>query len=190
MEKHFSDECCQLVTMSDFYGGFMVFKFCMVMGVPAGQDASVTQLARSVLRHLSTDSQATMHVLLLILDDLFASGSCMRRIHSGIFVVDGRTGVLLLSVQGHRDIIPMSGSVQVDRNVRELAKLVRNLVWRTGSVRIAVQQVEDGLLLLMETQGATTWPNGPTTSSVPTTVNSCLSRGTTTSKTESALAVG
>jgi hypothetical protein len=78
-------------------------------------------------------------LLLLILDDLFASGSCMKRIHSGIFVVDGRTGVILLSAQGHRDIIPMSSSVQVDRNVRELAKLVRNLVLRTGSVRIAAQ---------------------------------------------------
>jgi hypothetical protein len=53
-----------------------------------------------MLHLLLTGSQATTRGLLLILDD-FASGSHMRRIHSGTFVVDGRTGVPLLSVQGH-----------------------------------------------------------------------------------------
>jgi hypothetical protein len=56
-------------------------------------------------------------------------------------VVDGRTRVPLKSVQGNRDIIPISSSAQVDRDVRQLAKLVRNLMLRTGSLRIAAQEV-------------------------------------------------
>jgi hypothetical protein len=91
-----------------------VFKFYMVMGSPMVRcDVASTVCA--------TDSQATTCGLLLILDDLFASRSCMRRIHSGTFVVDSSTKVPLLSAQGHRNIVPMSSSTQVDRNMRGLA---------------------------------------------------------------------
>jgi hypothetical protein len=45
----------------------------------------------------------------------------MRRIHSGTFVVDSSTKVPLLSAQGRRNIVRMSTSTQVDRNMRELA---------------------------------------------------------------------
>ncbi|CAN6303298.1 unnamed protein product [Urochloa humidicola] len=155
MEKHFSDERRVLVSLPDYCRTFPAYQFLIVLGVPSG----LRMQTRSVVRMLSLRTQASIRGMLCILDDLFASGQCLRKINEGTFVFNKRTGIPLLSRQGRRDIAPITDGTQVDRNGREMAILIRGSVLRSPPcTAVPVEEVEQGLLLLMQTQGRATWP--------------------------------
>ena len=112
----------------------------------------VTSVSNSLL---AKPAQAVVRGTLMVLDDLFLVGSCLVRIGMETFVVDSKSGQIMLSAAGVVDVLEFdklqTPHLQVDANISSLADLLEDFIFANNGVSLpAVEVVAFGLFPLIQ----------------------------------------
>ena len=91
----------------------------------------------------------------MVLDDLFLVGSCLGRIGMETFVVDNKSGQIMLSATGVADVLEFdklqTPHLQVDGNISSLVYLLEDFIFANNGVSLpAVKEVAFGLFPLIQ----------------------------------------